>query len=124
MFYEDGVLDLRKDRDQGIFITEAQKAGAYRKRLIRNTHWGINQRRQIGNCKRIGSGSGRRSTTGFYQIRFLFAALTPDFWVGWGTRRRTVQAEIVEDLVKLAALRETGMLTADEYAAAKRKLLG
>ena len=51
MFYEDGVLDLRKDRDQGIFISEAQKAGAHRKRIVKWTHWGKNQRRKVGNCK-------------------------------------------------------------------------
>jgi hypothetical protein len=51
MFYADGVLDLRKEKDQGIFYAEAQQAGAHRKRIVKWTHWGKNQRRKEGNCK-------------------------------------------------------------------------
>ncbi len=51
MFYEDGVLDLRKDRDMKIFIEEAMEAGAYRKRMLKNTLWGRSERRRHGNCK-------------------------------------------------------------------------
>jgi hypothetical protein len=51
IFYEDGVLDLRNERDQGIFINEAQKAGAHRTKILKNTRWGKNLRRKEGNCK-------------------------------------------------------------------------
>lgn len=51
MFYEDGVLDLRKDRDMRLFMDLAMEAGAYRKRVIKNTQWGRNERRLYGNCK-------------------------------------------------------------------------
>ena len=51
MFYEDGVLDLRKDRDQKLFNEEAMEAGAYRKRLLKNTLWGRSERRKSGDCK-------------------------------------------------------------------------
>lgn len=51
VFYEDGVLDLRKDRDIAIFVEEAMKAGAYRKRMLKNTQWGRNERRTRGDCK-------------------------------------------------------------------------
>ena len=51
MFYEEGVLDLRKDRDMKLFIDLAMEAGAYRKRTIKNTQWGRNERRKYGDCK-------------------------------------------------------------------------
>jgi Resolvase, N terminal domain/Recombinase zinc beta ribbon domain len=51
MFYEEGVLDLRKDRDQKLFIELAMEAGAYRKQTIKNTQWGRNERRRFGDCK-------------------------------------------------------------------------
>jgi hypothetical protein len=51
IFYEDGVLDLRKDRDIGVFIQLAMEAGAHRKRIIKNTQWGRNERRKHGDCK-------------------------------------------------------------------------
>jgi hypothetical protein len=51
MFYEEGVLDLHKDRDQKLFIELAMEAGAYRKRTIKNTQWGRNERRRYGDCK-------------------------------------------------------------------------
>jgi hypothetical protein len=51
MYYEDGVLDLRNDRDQGIFINEAQKAGAHRKRILKWTQWGRRERRKQGDCR-------------------------------------------------------------------------
>lgn len=51
IFYEEGVLDLRKDRDAGTFIALAMEAGAHRKRIIKNTQWGRNERRRQGNCK-------------------------------------------------------------------------
>lgn len=51
IFYEDGVLDLNKDRDTAIFISLAMEAGAARKRIIKNTQWGRNRRRKDGDCK-------------------------------------------------------------------------
>jgi hypothetical protein len=51
IFYEDGVLDLRNDRDMKTFLDGAMEAGAYRKRLLKNTLWGRNERRNRGDCK-------------------------------------------------------------------------
>jgi DNA invertase Pin-like site-specific DNA recombinase len=51
MYYEDGVLDLRKDRDMRLFIELAMEAGAYRKRTLKNTQWGRRERRRQGDCK-------------------------------------------------------------------------
>jgi DNA-binding ferritin-like protein (Dps family) len=51
IFYEQGVLDLRKERDQGIFVREAMEAGAHRKRIIKWTQWGRNERRRQADCK-------------------------------------------------------------------------
>jgi hypothetical protein len=51
MFYEEGVLDLRKDRDMKLFMDLAMEAGAFRKMVIKITQWGRNERRRYGDCK-------------------------------------------------------------------------
>jgi hypothetical protein len=51
IFYEGGVLDLRNQRDIDTFINLARAAGAHRLRIIKDTQWGRNRRRQNGDCK-------------------------------------------------------------------------
>lgn len=50
IYYEDGVLDLRNDIDQRLFVQLAMEAGAHRKQIVKNTHWGKNRRRKDGDC--------------------------------------------------------------------------
>jgi hypothetical protein len=51
MWYEEGVLDLRRERDIGIFVKAAMEAGSHRKRIIKWTQWGRNERRRRGDCR-------------------------------------------------------------------------
>jgi hypothetical protein len=51
MWYEEGVLDLRRERDIGIFVQAAMEAGSHRKRIIKWTQWGRNERRRRGDCR-------------------------------------------------------------------------